>query len=175
MKKIKWLSPGMGIKRWIFILSVGVLLFSLAVSETFLVFRNKVFVPLFSGKWGTTNTVLGLCGVILIVLGIRRLIQSILHTFVPDKRIDWLSTIYYKRQLKRGPRIVAIGGGTGLPVLLRGLKEYTNNTTAIVTVADDSGSSGRLRREFKVPAPGDIRNCLVALADAEPLLEELFQ
>lgn len=175
MKKIKWLSPGMGIKRWIFILSVGVLLFSLAVSETFLVFRNKVFVPIFSGKWGTTNTVLGLCGIILIVLGIKKLIQSILHTFIPDKRIDWLSTIYYKRQLKRGPRIVAIGGGTGLPVLLRGLKEYTNNTTAIVTVADDSGSSGRLRREFKVPAPGDIRNCLVALADAEPLLEELFQ
>lgn len=165
----------MEVKRWIFILFLGVLFFSLAVSETFLLVRNKVFVPLFAGEWGTTNTVLGILGIILMVLGIKKLVRSILHTFIPDKKIDLLSTIYYKRQLKRGPRVVAIGGGTGLPVLLHGLKEYTNNITAIVTVADDGGSSGRLRREFKVPPPGDIRNCLVALADSEPLLEELFQ
>ncbi len=74
-----------------------------------------------------------------------------------------------------GPRVVALGGGTGLPVLLRGLKEHTNRITAIVTVMDDGGSSGRLRGELGILPPGDIRNCLVALAGAEPLMERLFQ
>lgn len=90
----------------------------------------------------------------------------------PARRIqDW----YHRRQLERGPRIVAIGGGTGLPVVLRGLKNHTANLTAIVTVADDGGSSGRLRGELGILPPGDIRNCLVALADIEPLMERLFQ
>jgi len=86
-----------------------------------------------------------------------------------------LQAWYQKKQLERGPRIVAIGGGTGLPVVLRGLKNYTANLTAIVTVADDGGSSGRLREELGILPPGDIRNCLVALADTEPLMESLFQ
>jgi uncharacterized cofD-like protein len=73
------------------------------------------------------------------------------------------------------PKIVAIGGGTGLSVLLRGLKEFDVDITAVVTVADDGGSSGRLRSDFDMPPPGDIRNCLVALADTEPLLEKLWQ
>lgn len=77
--------------------------------------------------------------------------------------------------MRRGPRLVAIGGGTGLSTLLRGIKEHTSNITAVVTVADDGGSSGRLRREMGVLPPGDIRNCLVALADAEPLMQRLFQ
>lgn len=75
----------------------------------------------------------------------------------------------------RRPRVVAIGGGTGQPVLLRGLKGQNAEITAVVTVADDGGSSGRLRSEMFMPPPGDIRNCLVALADTEPLLEELLQ
>ncbi len=82
---------------------------------------------------------------------------------------------YQKKQLERGPRVVAIGGGTGLPIVLRGLKAYTANLTAVVTVADDGGSSGRLRGELGILPPGDIRNCLVALADTEPLMESLFQ
>lgn len=85
-----------------------------------------------------------------------------------------LGQLYRRQFLRRGPRIVAIGGGTGLPVLLRGLKEYTENLTAIVTVADDGGSSGRLRGEFGILPPGDIRNCLVALAETETLMDELF-
>lgn len=85
------------------------------------------------------------------------------------------NTIYTRRSLGRGPRIVTIGGGTGLSVLLRGLKAYTDNITAIVTVGDDGGSSGRLRRDFGVLPPGDFRNCLVALADDESLVSELFQ
>lgn len=79
------------------------------------------------------------------------------------------------KQLSRRPRIVALGGGTGLSVILRGLKEFDVDLTAIVTVADDGGSSGRLRSDFSMPPPGDIRNCLVALADTEPLLERLLQ
>ncbi len=79
------------------------------------------------------------------------------------------------KALQRRPRIVAIGGGTGLSVVLRGLKEFDVDLTAVVTVADDGGSSGRLRTDFAMPPPGDIRNCLVALADTEPLLERLLQ
>lgn len=79
------------------------------------------------------------------------------------------------KQLQRRPRIVAIGGGTGLSVVLRGLKEFDVDLTAVVTVADDGGSSGRLRSDLAIPPPGDIRNCLVALADTEPLLERLLQ
>ncbi|MFS0591484.1 YvcK family protein [Cytobacillus horneckiae] len=77
--------------------------------------------------------------------------------------------------MNRKPRIVIIGGGTGLPVLLRGLKKYPVDITAIVTVADDGGSSGRLREDLNIPPPGDIRNVLAALSDVEPLVEEMFQ
>lgn len=77
--------------------------------------------------------------------------------------------------IKHKPKVVIIGGGTGLPVLLRGLKQYPIELTAIVTVADDGGSSGRLREEFEIPPPGDVRNVLAALSDVEPLLIELFQ
>ncbi|MBI5123872.1 MAG: YvcK family protein [Candidatus Omnitrophica bacterium] len=77
--------------------------------------------------------------------------------------------------MEKGPKVAVVGGGTGLSTLLHGLKEYTSNITAIVTVADDGGSSGRLRQDFDVLPPGDIRNCLVALADAEPLMGKLFQ
>src|SRR5260370_23309826 len=83
--------------------------------------------------------------------------------------------MYTERVLKRGRKIVAIGGGTGLSSLLRGLKEYTGNLTAIVTVADDGGSSGVLRRELGVLPPGDVRACIAALPDAEPLVTSLFQ
>src|SRR3954469_25852187 len=87
-----------------------------------------------------------------------------------------MANVLLDRQRRRqGPRVVAIGGGTGMPQLLRGLRAYTSNITAIVTVADDGGSSGRLRRELGMLPPGDFRNCLVALADAEPLMGKLFQ
>ena len=72
-------------------------------------------------------------------------------------------------------KVVLIGGGTGLSVLARGLREYPIDITAIVTVADDGGSTGKIRDEMSIPAPGDIRNVIAALSDAEPILEELFQ
>lgn len=76
---------------------------------------------------------------------------------------------------KEQPKVVIIGGGTGLPVLLRGIKRYPVDITAIVTVADDGGSSGRLREDLNIPPPGDIRNVLAALSEVEPLIVEMFQ
>ena len=113
----------------------------------------------------------------LIVFSICKLNQSLLSVLAPnrDTTESLVNTIYTQRFLRRGPKIVAIGGGTGLSTLLRGLKEYTTNLTAIVTVADDGGSSGVLRRELGVLPPGDVRNCIAALADAEPLVTKLFQ
>ena len=95
--------------------------------------------------------------------------------FVPGGDKELVDMIYRKRYLEKGPRIVTVGGGTGLSVLLQGLKEYTSNIAAVVTVADDGGSSGRIRQQFDILPPGDIRNCLVALADAPTLMQELFQ
>jgi uncharacterized cofD-like protein len=100
---------------------------------------------------------------------------SVLTMYAPSREKEFLNEAFQKRRLKRGPRIVAIGGGTGLPNVLSSLKNYTSNLTAVVTVADDGGSSGRLRRDFGTPPPGDIRNCIVALSDQETLLKELFQ
>jgi uncharacterized cofD-like protein len=82
---------------------------------------------------------------------------------------------YRQRKRKQGPKVVALGGGTGLSALLKGLKTYTDHITAIVTVADDGGSSGKLRRELGVLPPGDFRNCIAALADDEALTTQLFQ
>jgi uncharacterized cofD-like protein len=99
---------------------------------------------------------------------------SVVTQLLPQKG-RLIDILYQKRFLEHGPRIVVVGGGTGLSVLLHGLKEYTSNITAVVTVADDGGSSGRLRQQFDIVAPGDIRNCLVALADEETKMRELFQ
>ena len=94
---------------------------------------------------------------------------------LPDKNERLVDIIYEKRKLGKGPTVTVIGGGHGLSVLLRGIKSATSNVTAVVTVADDGGSSGRLREELGIIPPGDLRNCLVALADTEPLMEKLFQ
>jgi uncharacterized cofD-like protein len=112
----------------------------------------------------------------VIVFGVWKLNTSLLAAFVkPSDDDSIIETIYKYRSQSRGPRVVCIGGGTGLPVLLRGLKEHTSNMTAIVTVGDDGGSSGRLRRELGLLPPGDLRNCIAALAEAEPLMTRLFQ
>jgi len=114
-------------------------------------------------------------GILAVVTGIKRIVKSLVMVFLPRGDDELVDKVYQKRILDKGSKIVVIGGGTGLSTLLHGLKEYTSNITAIVTVADDGGSSGRLRQEFDVLPPGDIRNCLVALAEAEPLMGKLFQ
>jgi len=163
----KWLYPGIGIKRWVGLSAFGVLLLVLGTAylriEEFWALQVLDFIVLFSGG-------------IILILGIKRMMRSFIASIMPSsKDTQLLDIMYQKKQLSRGPRIVTIGGGTGLSVLLTGLKAYTSNITAIVTVADSGGSSGRLRQEFDILPPGDIRNCLVALADAPTLMQDLFQ
>ncbi len=163
----RWLYPGIGIKRWIGVSAFGVMLLIIGSSRL----RNPEY-PIIQAL----DTVVLISGIIILVLGIKRMMSSFINAFLPSsKDNELIDLLYYRKQLGRGPRIVAIGGGTGLSVLLTGLKEYTSNITAIVTVADDGGSSGRLRQQFDILPPGDIRNCLVALADAPVLMRDLFQ
>ena len=119
--------------------------------------------------------IFGALGVGVLVFSYLKLTQSVLGPFLPGNNSSSMVEVIHAFRLKsRGPRIVAIGGGTGLSSLLRGLKAYTSNLSAIVTVADDGGSSGRLRDEYRILPPGDFRQCLIALADAEPLMKQLF-
>ncbi|VAW15509.1 FIG002813: LPPG:FO 2-phospho-L-lactate transferase like, CofD-like, partial [hydrothermal vent metagenome] len=161
----KWLYPGMKVKRWFFtsLLGIGVV----AIGAIFTA-EQHTFIS-------TLGIVWILCGIALIVLGMAKMIVSLLTLFLPKGERELVNILYERRYLERGPKIVTIGGGHGLSHLIFGLKEYTSNITAIVTVADSGGSSGRLREEFNIVAPGDIRNCLVALADAPALMGELFQ
>jgi uncharacterized cofD-like protein len=162
-----WFYPGIGIKRWIGLSAFGVALLivgsgSLASGELFII---KVL-----------DSVILVSGLVILVLGIKRLFSSLINAFLPaTKQNDLVDILYHRKQLSRGPKIVAVGGGTGLAMLLSGLKEYSSNITAVVTVADDGGSSGRLRKQFDILPPGDIRNCLVALADASTMMRDLFQ
>ena len=171
---VKLLYPGMGLKRWLLAGALGIAVCSIGVA--FLL--RKLFAlrfPDFLPSYYEGVLLLGV-GVVVILLAIYGLYRSIGPLILASNHLDSLAdTIYTRRSRGRGPRIVAMGGGTGLSVLLRGLKAYTDNLTAIITVADDGGSSGRLRRELGVLPPGDFRNCLVALSEAESLLTELFQ
>ncbi len=124
-------------------------------------------------------TVLGvlliLVGLGVVFLGFQGTIRSIASAFLPKGDPRLVEVLQHHRKRQRGPRVVVVGGGTGLSTLLRGLKRYTTNLTAVVTVFDDGGSSGRLRRELGILPPGDIRDCLVALAESEPLMTQLFE
>ncbi len=164
----KWLYPGIGIKRWMLLTAFGVVLVAIALS--YLRYEEYWVIQIL-------DVILIISGIIILILGVKHIIRSFLAVFVPSSRDDdeLVNILYHRRQMGRGPKIVALGGGTGLSVLLTGLKEYTSNITAIVTVADDGGSSGRLRQQFDILPPGDIRNCLVALADAPVLMRDLFQ
>ncbi|MCS7242656.1 MAG: YvcK family protein [Candidatus Caldatribacterium sp.] len=182
---VRWLYPGMRVKRWLMIAVCGMILISLGMSlilsvPTFRGFYNlwRRFVFSFFGHYSLA-VVFGFAwivgGAVLIVWGLQKMNRSIIGALVPERERDVAEVIFRSRQLARGPHVVAIGGGHGLHTLLHGLKEYTANITAIVTVFDDGGSSGKLRRDMGVLPPGDIRNCLIALADAEPLMRDLFQ
>lgn len=181
---LRWLTPGLGVKRWLFPILIGLTLLAVGVAILVLdVYRNAPdswWLPLISAASLRflprllRAVIFSGLGVGLIVIGIWGLNRSLLAPFLkPGKPVvDALAT---HRRRGRGPRIVAIGGGTGLSTLLRGLKAYTYNLTAVVTVADDGGSSGRLRREMGILPPGDIRNCLAALSYDEALITQLFQ
>jgi uncharacterized cofD-like protein len=184
LRSLRWLTPGLKVKRWLLLALAGGALFlngfgRLLGTHSFNFHINEYInrqliardaIPPVVIEW--TFMALGLFAV---YLGVRQWMRSIVSAVSPRDEQRLMDVVYQRRQLDRGYRVVAIGGGTGLSTLLRGLKEYTSNLTAIVTVTDDGGSSGRLRHELGVLPPGDIRNCLVALADDESRMAELFQ
>lgn len=126
-----------------------------------------------------TNHVLGglflVTGLYLTYVGAKGVIRKFFEAINPGSGSKMVNQYVRRQQLANGPRIVALGGGTGLSTLLRGLKQHSSNITAIVTVTDDGGSSGRLVQDLKIIPPGDLRNCLVSLADAEKLMTDIFQ
>lgn len=166
MKLFKWLYPGLKIKRWLVLSFFGMV--GMGFGSAKIILQSASF-----EKFIGSSMLLG--GAVIALVGIRQMIRSLVGVFLPQKEEELVDIVFQKRHLRKGSKIVTIGGGTGLSVLLHGLKEHTSNITAVVTVADDGGSSGRLRAQLDVLPPGDIRNCLVALADAEPLMRELFQ
>jgi len=180
MGPLRWLLPGLGIKRWLLLAAIGVLLLldgvyrwvvaeggGFRVNEGIDAFVDDFFSPAYL-TW-----VFIIAGVAAIVLGITQWSRSMVRAARTSEH-GLLDSLLVRR-LESGYNIVAIGGGTGLSTLLRGLKRRTANLTAIVTVSDDGGSSGRLQKELGVLPPGDVRNCLVALADDEALVTDLFR
>lgn len=182
-QELRWLAPGIGVKRWLIPLLIGTTLVALGLTMVALdIYRNapETWQPILSLlslqelDRGIRVIVFSLVGVGLILYSVIGFNRSLLRPFMrPDKSI--VDAVSSYRRKEKGPRVVVIGGGTGLSSLLRGLKEYTHNLTAIVTVADDGGSSGALRRNLGILPPGDIRNCLAALSDDEDLLTQIFQ
>jgi uncharacterized cofD-like protein len=177
----RWLQPGLGVKRWIGLMILGAALIGLGVAYFLLdIYRTANYSPWLDvvtlralPRW-LRALLLGTSGISLLLLSVFRLNRGLLAPFVrPGRHV--VEAVAEHRRLERGPKIVAIGGGTGLSTLLRGLKVHSSNLTAIVTVADDGGSSGRIRRTMGLPPPGDLRNCLAALSDDEDLLTQLFQ
>lgn len=163
MGMFKWLYPGMRVKRWILLCVAGVIVCAMGFVLTVMNIKPA------------GGIICVVAGAAAVWVSIRKIIKSVVTVLLPQREHELVNIMFQKRHSIRGPRVVVIGGGSGLSVLLHGLKEFTSNITAVVTVADDGGSSGRLRSQFDIPAPGDIRNCLVALAEAEPLMSDLFQ
>jgi len=180
---VRWFTPGLHVKRWLVLLMVGMILISLGIGYALRNFYSSGFkfpgitfylTLQFLDRY-VRATLFGALGVGIILFALYKLTQSVLGPFLPGRDRALSEIIYNFRFLQKGPRVVALGGGTGLSTLLRGLKKYTGNLTAIVTVADDGGSSGRLRAEYRILPPGDFRQCITALADVEPLMTTLFQ
>ncbi|OGN92874.1 MAG: hypothetical protein A2Y88_06950 [Chloroflexi bacterium RBG_13_48_10] len=182
--QLRWLVPGLGVKRWILLILLGTTLLGVGLAILVLdVYRNAPdtwWLPILSFaslriiSRPLRVLIFGGLGAGLIITGILGINRSLLAPFRRTGKpvIDQLTD---HRRRERGPRIVTIGGGHGLATLLRGIKSYSYNITAVVTVADDGGSSGRLRRSHGIPPPGDIRNCLAALSNDEALMTQLFQ
>ena len=178
----RWLTLGIGVKRWMLVLAAGTIVASLGwinilleisragwvssrwfdwITLQFLPGWARIVLPLFLGGW--------IISLALVKLG-KNLVEPL-----RGKSGAVVDSLYEYRRRERGPRIVAVGGGTGMPGLLRGLTSSTSNITAIVTVADDGGSSGRLRKELGLLPPGDFRNNLAALARDEALMTQVLQ
>ncbi len=180
----KWLTPGIGIKRWLLLFGFGITLISITIGRLVIdVYRERDaplpqfvhiltlgFLPIYA------RVIVGsLIGFLAVVFALYELNRSILVPLIYEGRRPLIDVMYSHSRRQKGLKLVALGGGTGLPSVLRGFKRETSNITAIVTVADNGGSSGKLRRELGVLPPGDLRNNIAALADDEDLMTQLFQ
>ena len=181
---LRWLQPGLGVKRWIFTILAGTTIIALGLSIFVIDLYRRApetwWLPLISlaSLQALPRIARALIfealGIGIIFWGIAGLNRSLIGPFLrPGHTI--VGRLEQHQYRKHGPKIVAIGGGHGLATLLRGLKNASHNINAVVTVADDGGSSGRLRANFGILPPGDVRNCLAALSDDEDLLAQLFQ
>ena len=174
MRFTDWLKPGIKVKRWLAFAVLGILLIVFGIIE--LINRRE-----YTAAFKIFYITLIATGIFVIYLSAVEIMKSVIYLVnkgdikvaLNSKKIE--SLIGEKRLLIKGPKIVVIGGGTGLSTMLRGLKYYTSNITAIVTVGDDGGGSGKLREDLGMLPPGDIRNCILALADTEPIMKELLQ
>jgi len=174
MRLLDWLRPGTKVKRWIMLGCLGLLLIFFGLQVWV---RNRYW----NYEFIAFYIFLILTGIFILYIAVTQGMRSVialinkgyLNVSLDSRKLE--NMIYEKRLLVKGPKIVVIGGGTGLSTMLRGLKYYTSNITAVVTVADDGGGSGALREDLGILPPGDIRNCILALADTEPLMEELLQ
>ena len=177
--RLTWLKPGMGVKRWLMLLTLGVGFLSLGGAlalrslyplPPYFYYLTLQFLP----RGIRAGLILSL-GLGMLGLGLWELNHTIVEPFLSQTDQALPDVLYAYRHRERGPNIVIIGGGHGQATILRGLKAYSSNVSAIVTVADDGGSSGRLRRAMGILPPGDFRNCIAALADDESLMTRLFQ
>ncbi len=183
LSAFKWLYPGMNVKRWLALLLIGTMILGLGLAYLLRTVYDTWTFPIavfyltlqFVPRWlrGLLFGAVGLAAVIASIIQLNRSLLSAFWTPGQDNVVD----IVYKHRLQsgRGAKLVVLGGGTGLATLLRGLKKYSNNLAAIVTVADDGGSSGRIREELGMLPPGDFRSCIAALADDESMVAQLFQ
>ena len=180
-KDAGWLLPGLEVKRWFMLLIIGAVLAAVGICIICnlrpiyylinIIMKIAQMLPSGIIGWGLISL-----GAIIFCIGWLKTNYSILDVNDNERnRHAVLEELYRRRKLNRGPKIVAIGGGTGLSTMLKGIKKITNNITAVVTVGDDGGSSGKLREELGVLPPGDIRSCIAALADDEDLVAKLFQ
>jgi uncharacterized cofD-like protein len=183
----RWLTPGIGVKRWFLVTFVGLLILTLGIAHVIRQATRDLEPGGLAGSvldavtlqflpYPIRGLLVVLLGLVLLVVGASRTVGALTAPFLPGRGGGRLvELIYQRKSLSRGPRVVVIGGGTGQSTILRGLKEHTSNLTAIVAVADDGGSSGVLREELGIPPVGDIRRCLAALADAENLVGEVLE
>ncbi len=179
----RWLYPGMRLKRWFFLMFLSVIVLGIGFSGlmgnqlTGFHYHTPFILQVSRAIRGLkfVDVLIVLLGLVGLIFAVRRSLFAVLTILIPAREKEFVKIVYEKTRLKRGPRIVALGGGHGLSNLLSSLKQYTSNLTAVVTVADDGGSSGILRKTFGMLPPGDIRNCLVALSTEESTLHRLFQ